>query len=350
VPIFIPVLKLINPGEHGLSSAAIVGGVGDNGRGITGVNWDLELMLFSFTKISDLVKSYDYVIDQREKFNNSNGTEGAFVVATSNSFGQNRVFCESKPVWAAMFDELGAVGVLSSYGVGNVRYDADVAGDMPASCPSDYLLISCNTDEDDNLFSSSAYGAVSVDLGAPGEGTVTARPNNTYGVFGGNSAATPHVSGAIALLYAGDCAQLETDARQAPAATALRIKDLLLQSAEQRPSLQNRTLTGGRLHVGDAMNLLTESCNNTLGELAILRLGPNPTDDLLRINYQVPENGTYELELFDALGRRCQHQQVEVNTFGIRRLDWDVSRLVAGVYWLRFGDGGAGVWKQVVVI
>lgn len=339
----------IAPGNHGLSTGAIIGAKGNNGKGVAGLNWDIDLMLFSFNTVSDLVKAYEYVIEQRHRFNTSGGTAGAFVVATNNSFGQTGIKCNQQPIWGAMYDELGAVGILSSSGVSNQQFDVEEFGDMPANCTSDYLVISCNTTQDDNLFQNSAYGAVSVDLGSPGEASVTAKPSNTYGVFGGNSAATPHVTGAIALLYATTCEGLENAAISDPAGTALLVKEILLQSGDQVVALDGRTLTGRRLNVGQAMEDMEASCQNTLGPLALHRVYPNPVRELLTVEYVSPANGSFRAELHDALGRLVRFQEVVVAEFGFRRFSFDVEGLPGGTYFLRFGSGDDWVSQKVVV-
>jgi len=339
----------IAPGNHGLSTSAIVGARGNNGLGVTGVNWQTQMMLFTFSSVADLVRAYEYVIDQRARFNESLGATGAFVVATNNSFGQERVRCAQQPVWASMYDLLGEVGILSSAGVGNSRYDADAAGDVPGTCPSDYLVVSCNTDADDNLYTNSAYGAVSVDLGSPGEGSFTAKPQNTYGTFGGNSAATPHVTGAIALLYSAPCADFLAQALAQPAATARFVKQLLLDGTEKVPSLTFRTVTGGRLHVGASMTSLLATCTNTLGDLQVLTLRPNPTSAALRVDFRTPGNGTYLAQLYNALGQQVLQQSVPVDERGARSFVLELGHLPAGVYFLRFGTGKEWVTERVVV-
>lgn len=340
----------IAPGNHGLSTAAIVGAKGNNGKGVTGVNWDIQLMLFSFNTVSDLVEAYEYVIEQRRRFNTSGGTDGAFVVATNNSFGQTGISCNQQPIWGAMYDEMGAVGILSSSGVSNQQFDVEEFGDMPANCTSDYLLISCNTTQDDNLYETSAFGAVSVDIGSPGEASVTAKPSNTYGFFGGNSAATPHVTGAIALLYSTTCEGLEDAAINDPAGTALLVKDVIMQSGDQTVALEGRTLTGRRLNIGTAMADMETRCENTLGPLELANVYPNPVRDLLTVEYVSPENGTYRAELYDVLGRLVRGQDVPVAEFGLRRFTVDVASLPAGTYFLRFGSDSEWVSKKVVVM
>lgn len=340
----------IAPGAHGLSVSGIIGAAGDNGIGVAGINWDVQLMLFTFQYITDLVKAYEYVIDQRQRFNETAGAEGAFVVATNNSFGVARNRCTQQAVWGAMYDRMGEVGILSSAGVSNERYNADLAGDMPGDCRSDYLIISTNTDGDDNLYANTAFGPVSVDMGAPGEDSYTTKPSNSYGFFGGNSAATPHVTGAIALLYSALCPDLEAQAIQQPAQAALFIKQQLLRGVEPLPSLANRTLTGGRLHVGNSMAHLTAACSTELGPLALLRVFPNPTDAGVEVNFQVPESGRYEAQLYNALGQRVYQQSIDVAPVGLRQFAMPTGHLPAGVYALRWGRGQAWASAKITVV
>jgi hypothetical protein len=83
---------------------------------------------------------------------------------------------------------------------------------------------------------SSSYGLSSVDLGAPGKGILSTFPTNTYAFAEGTSMAVAHVTGAIALY-----------ASTHPDATAAQIRDAILGAAAPTPSLQGKTVTGGRL-------------------------------------------------------------------------------------------------------
>lgn len=340
----------VAPGLHGISTTGIIGAKGNNGLGVTGVNWDIDLMLFSFVRIDSLIKSYEFIIDQRMLFNESNGTDGVFIVATNASFGQARVFCEAQPLWGEMFDLLGEAGILTSSGVANDHYNADQKGDMPATCPSEYLIIACNTDSDDNLDQTSAYGSISVDLGSPGSETYTTKSGSTYGTFGGTSAATPHVTGAIALMYSAPIPNLEQMAIEHPSETALMIRNYILSTVDPLVSMEGKTVTGGRLNIGYAMQTFVEENSNILGDLKLKSLTPNPVDKGMSVKFTSPNNGDYFADVYNMTGQKVLSKTVVVGETGFRVFYLDTSRLSHGTYILNFGRDEEWVSQKFVVV
>ena len=294
-----------NSDTHGTAVAGLIGARGNNDVGIAGSNWDARLMLFTISTVADIIAAYQYVIDQRGAFNRSGGTEGAFVVATNASFGIEGATCEDFPVWGAMYDRLGEVGVLTAASVANVDRDADRVGDMPVDCPSDYLIGVTNVDDDDALFPSSGYGRVNVDLAAPGERSYTTRPDNGYGNFGSTSAAAPYVTGTVALLYAlPSCGDLPGESRTDPARVARRMREAILSSVRPGQDLADRTVTGGIIDAGAALQLLDADCSVPDQSLKILRLFPNPTSGTVTVVTNLSASPSdLVVRVTDALGR-----------------------------------------------
>ncbi|MEO0779597.1 MAG: S8 family serine peptidase, partial [Bacteroidota bacterium] len=112
--------------EHGTAVAGIIGARGDNGIGVTGVNWQVKLMIISndelFTE-ARVLQAYDYVLTQRQLYNDTQGEEGAFVVATNASWGRSNAFPEDAPIWCAMYDTLGSAGILNCGATANSNVD-----------------------------------------------------------------------------------------------------------------------------------------------------------------------------------------------------------------------------------
>ena len=74
-----------------------------------------------------------------------------------------------------------------------------------------------------------------MDLGAPGSGILSTTPGNRYESYTGTSMSAPHVTGAIALIWA-----------HAPHLTAMQVKQLLLDTVDPLPALEGKTVSGGR--------------------------------------------------------------------------------------------------------
>ncbi|MBH48854.1 MAG: hypothetical protein CME71_11865, partial [Halobacteriovorax sp.] len=75
--------------RHGTHVAGITGAKGNNNRDVAGVNWDVKIMGVgaSSATTSVVLEGYGYVLAQKTRWLNSNGTQGANVVVTNSSFG-----------------------------------------------------------------------------------------------------------------------------------------------------------------------------------------------------------------------------------------------------------------------
>ena len=79
----------ISAGGHGTSVSGMIGATGNNGNGGAGVNWDVDIMQIQMGGLteSNVIAAYNYPYTMRNLYNTSNGTQGAFVVATNASWG-----------------------------------------------------------------------------------------------------------------------------------------------------------------------------------------------------------------------------------------------------------------------
>ncbi|MEQ8706831.1 MAG: S8 family serine peptidase [Phaeodactylibacter sp.] len=250
----------IHQGYHGTPVAGMIAAAWQNGTGGTGIAPQIKIMVVagSSQTEADAIAAYAYVLEQRLRYNETQGAQGAFVVATNTSWGINGLSPAEAPIWCQFYDELGAAGILNCAATANPSWNIDEVGDMPTACSSPYLLTVTASNRMDEC--TGAYGPVAVDLAAPGREVFTTHPGSIYGWSSGTSFASPIAAGAVALLYSSACSDLGALAHNDPAAAALEAKALLLNTTDPAPGMAGQTVTGGRLNAYRALEELALNC------------------------------------------------------------------------------------------
>ena len=229
---------------HGTHVAGTIGASADNGIGVSGVAWDVQIMALKGLgdtgtgSSADLLAAVNYATMMRRD-------HGINVVATNNSWGGVGGYSQ------AMFDAIeaaGREGVLFVAAAGNFSLNNDVIPFYPASYDSDNIISVAATDMFNNLAGFSHVGATSVDIGAPGVDILSTLPNDSYGMQQGTSMAAPHVAGVAALLAA-----------YSPSATSQEIRQAILSSAVPNPSLAGQVSTGGVLNAAAALDAIQQN-------------------------------------------------------------------------------------------
>ncbi|CAM3825237.1 S8 family serine peptidase [Rheinheimera salexigens] len=225
---------------HGTHVAGTIGASGNNGIGISGVNWSVTIVPCQFLgpdggSTAGAIECINFFTDLKLNY-------GVDVKATNNSWGGGGF---SETLREAIQSSNDA-GILFIAAAGNAGVNADTTPMYPAAYDLDGIVSVASTDRNDQLsvFSSGAsnYGAVSVDLGAPGSAILSTTPGNSYASYSGTSMASPHVAGAAALLWSVN-----------PDITPLEMKAILMDSGDSLTALDGKTVSGKRLNLANAM-------------------------------------------------------------------------------------------------
>lgn len=216
-------------GSHGATVAGVIGARKDNGRGSAGVAPDITLM--------------PLVIGSGEKVDVNLGAQairyaadhGASVV---NASWGGPVTGTALTNLQAAVDYAASKGVLVVAAAGNDSGDRDAAPLYPASLTQPNVVTVGNSTAADTVAPSSAYGATSVDLFAPGTYVVTTWNDGDYRLVSGTSIAAPQVAAALALYQA-----------TMPTASLEQVRAALLADVDPVAAFAGRSVSGGRLNV-----------------------------------------------------------------------------------------------------
>ena len=227
---------------HGTHVAGIIGAVGNNSEGVTGVCWNVKIMAIKFLdgggngNTDDAIASIDYAVAM-----------GANI--TNNSWGGG----PSSQSLKDAIEAADANGVLFVAAAGNSNNDNDTNPDYPSGYDCNNIISVMATDHDDNRSiwdpffdgDSSNWGATSVDLAAPGSGILSCQPGGDYQYMNGTSMAAPYVAGAAALVWSAN-----------PALSHKTVKWIILDTVDvvfDDPNLPKYCVTDGRLNLYNAV-------------------------------------------------------------------------------------------------
>lgn len=225
---------------HGTHTAGTIGAMGDNRNGVAGMVWKTSLMAL---KIFDdngsgavenvIAAAIRYAVDAGARVsNNSWGATGGFGATLYGAIA-----------YAAQKDHVFVVAA----GNNGVNSDYSFLRSYPASYDLPNIITVASTDSFGALSYFSNYGARSVDLAAPGEGILSTYLHGKFAYLSGTSMATPHVTGAVALLLSAN-----------PDMSYAQVKGALMNSADTSLYLLGTSVSNGRLNVSRSLSLVTQ--------------------------------------------------------------------------------------------
>jgi len=249
---------------HGTHTTGTIAARGNNGAGVAGVNWSVKVVSCKAfnpsATLEDLLQCMDYFLMLKTRLVNP-----VDIVATNNSWGGG-------PFAQSLLDAIEAhnqAGMLFIAAAGNAGSNNDITPFYPATYGADNIISVLAMNRFDQRAVFSNFGALSVDVGAPGEDVLSTLPNNSYGLLSGTSMATPHVTGLVGLLKAQD-----------PTRTARQIKNLILTGGVTSPGTIGNVLTGRRIRADNSLTCV----NRTLAN----RVAPTSTSVLTGTGTVIP--------------------------------------------------------------
>ncbi|HTK76938.1 MAG TPA: S8 family serine peptidase [Gemmataceae bacterium] len=256
-----PMDVVAEDGGHGTHVAGTIGAMGNNGVGVNGVAWQVELMPVRFLGLGggDSVAAAAAI-----RYSANNGAR-----ISNNSWGGSGY---SQTIFDAI-SYARSKGQVFVTAAGNDSANNDTTGSYPANDALDNIVSVAATDRNDRLASFSNYGRTSVDLAAAGVEIASTYPGNQYASMSGTSMATPQVSGAFALLLSREPSLAYSDA-------IARV----VNNVDPVPALSTQTVSGGRLNVFKA---LTAGAVDVTGP-SVVRMTPVGRGNGVRVTFSEP--------------------------------------------------------------
>lgn len=218
---------------HGTHVAGIIAGVGNNNKGVTGVNWKAKMIPCQIghdreVELSSALECMDYFLSLKEV--------GVDITVINHSWGGNAY----SEIFYELLKQHKSAGILNVAAAGNKGRDNDSEPIYPASYDLANIISVANIDHNGELNVDSCWGLSSVDLAAPGEEIYSTMPTQTYSTGydyqTGTSMAAPHVTGALAMLKSSN-----------PQLSAVDLKARIMADGKELTSLQEKTVSGKML-------------------------------------------------------------------------------------------------------
>lgn len=217
---------------HGTHVAGIIGATGNNGTGVTGVNWNVQIMALRFLdnsgrgSTSNALRALNYAVQMGATISNNSWTSSVYDSMLETGIRN-----------------AGYAGHIYVAAAGNNGKNIDTSKVYPASYNLDNVVVVAGLDSTNRLANWSNFGTT-VDIAAPGASIYSTLPGNRYGYLSGTSMATPFVTGALALVRDLN-----------PNWSASQVIQQVVSTADKLSTITK--IPGGRLNLGQALTPTT---------------------------------------------------------------------------------------------
>ncbi len=223
---------------HGTHVAGIIGAVGNNGLGGSGINPHARIMPLKFIGpdgglTSNAVRAVNFAVAHGAKVINESWGGGGYDAPLADAIAR-----------------AAQAGVVVVNSAGNYAANNDAAPFYPANYATqfDNVVTVAAANAAGGLANYSNFGAATVTLAAPGDNVLSTLPGGRYGLLSGTSMAAPMVSGAVSLLW-------DTH----PDWSYRQVLAKLRESVDPDASLVGKTVTGGRLNLARLLDAPTSA-------------------------------------------------------------------------------------------
>lgn len=245
---------------HGTHVAGIVGAIGNNGIGITGINHNVSLVPLQVGNSDGTISSAACVRAINYASNTWNTSDRISVLNMSIG-GYNE--------WPEIETAIRQYPGLFVCSTGNTGGNNDSTHHYPSfygselhSNPLENLISVGRSDSNDQVPLGANRGAQTVSLFAPGQNIVSTYPTSMnsdlsvgYRYNSGSSMAAPHVTGVASLLLAYDSSL-----------TTSEIKDAILNNVDYVAAMDGLCVTNGRLNAYEALKSIA-NCNELVSDI-----------------------------------------------------------------------------------
>ncbi|MDH5229958.1 MAG: S8 family serine peptidase [Gammaproteobacteria bacterium] len=221
--------------NHGTHVAGIIGAVGNNTTGISGVNWQVKIMPLRFM--------------DNNGAGSVNGAIQALAYAIANGARVSNASWGSTTTSQALFNAIQTAnnaGHVFVAAAGNSSINNDRSPEYPSSYQLNNIISVAASTMTDSMANFSNFGATSVDLAAPGMQILSTVRSNNYANFSGTSMAAPFVTGVVGLLYSLN-----------PSLSVADVRTAILSNVDALPAFSGLVASGGRLNAQLAVASIT---------------------------------------------------------------------------------------------